>query len=108
MRHFNRQNGRLHHDRALAQLVDALGGGGETFDYIIDKGAQLGIGLLAFRQRGLMNLLAELTHELLQEVRILVDFGVVPVNAPVFTVHHAAYHTPIDLCFIKQMMKGNG
>ena len=108
MRHFNRQNGRLHHNRALAQLVDALWRGGKAFYYIVDKGAQLGVRLLTFRQRGLLNLLAELTHELLQEVRILVDFGVVPVDAPVFAVYDAAHHPAVDLCFIQQMMKGNG
>ena len=52
VRHFNRQNGRLHHNRALAQLVDALWRGGKSFYYMVNKGAQLGVRLLTFRQRG--------------------------------------------------------
>ena len=110
--HFRRQingkDGGLHHDRTLAQLVDAFGRGCETFHNGVDEGTQFGVPLLHFRTRGVVNLLAELADKFLQEVGILVDFRIIPVDARVFAIHDGAHDFAADTGFIQQTMESHG
>ena len=101
------EDGRLHHDGALAQLVDALGRGRKALDHVVDEGPQLrGAGLAAFLLGG-GNLLAELADEFLQVVGIAVDFRVVPVDAVVFLVDHFADDATVDLGFVQDPVEGH-
>ena len=100
------QDGGLHHDGTFAQLVDTFGRSGETFHDGIDEGAQFGVGLVPFRSGSVMDLLAKLADELLQEVGVLVDFGIIPVDTAVLAVDDRANDTPGNLGLIQHPVEG--
>ena len=97
----------LHHDGTLAELIDALRRGSEAFNHVIDERAQLrGTGLGAVFL-GVSHAFAELMHKFLQIIGILVDHRVVPVDAAVFLIHHAADEAAVDFGLIENVMEGN-
>ena len=100
------QDGGLHHDRTFAQLVDTFGRSSKAFHDGIDEGAQFGVGLVPFRSGSVMDLLAELADELLQEVGVLVDFGIIPVDTAVLAVDDRANDTPGNLGLIQHPVEG--
>ena len=100
------KDGGLHHDGAFAQLVDTFRRSGETFHDGVDEGPQLGVGLVPFRSGSVVDLLAELADELLQEVGVLVDFGIIPVDTAVLAVDDRANDTPGNLGLIQHLVEG--
>ena len=101
------EDGCLHHDGTLAQLVNAFGGGCKAFDHIVDEGAQFGGAGILLLGYGLADLLAQATDQFLQIVGVTVDNRIVPVDAAVLTVHNSADKTAVDLAFVQNTMEGH-
>ena len=64
--------------------------------------------LLAFSLGRQVDLFAQLTDKFLQEIRILVNFRVIPVDAAVFAVHNTAHHPAVDLGFLQHTVESQG
>lgn len=73
---------------------------------VLMKVRQFGVGLVPFRSGSVMDLLAELADELLQEVGVLVDFGIIPVDTAVLAVDDRANDTPGNLGLIQHPVEG--
>ena len=96
------QDACLYQHRAFAQLVDAFRRGRKAFHHVVDEGAQLDLGFTGLGRSLGADFLGQVANELLQELRVLVDLGIVPVDAVVFPVHGGADERCVDPGFVEQ------
>ena len=101
------QDGCLHHDGALAQLVDTLRRGCKALNNVVDEGTQFCRTGIVFFSDLVLHHLAETAHQFLQVVWVAVDDGVIPVNAGILPVNDSPDDAAVYLAFIKNPVKGH-
>ena len=101
----HREDGRLYEHGTLAQLVDALGAGGEAFNDVVDEGTQLdqSAALLGFADDT-----GNVLDELLQVLGVLVDLFIVPLDLRILGIDRGADEGGVDLGLIEQLVEGDG
>ena len=102
------QDGGLHHDGTLAELVDAFLRGGEAVDHVVDERAQADMRQFRIGFGSLADLGGDGTHEFRQELVILGDFGGSPIDAVIGFVDHGTDQRRAHLAFVEHDVERHG